>query len=443
MIITKKHLSRRTFLRGTFGTMVALPMLDAMVPALAGQAARAATPFRFGAIYLPNGVLPELWHPDAAGAGFEFKQVMKPLEALRSHVVAVSNMTAPPGSVHLGASAAFLNGVGPAGNEKATTSDAFGKIESKKTADQWIADVVAGDTPLRSVEMGTEDMGTAAGACDGFPCTFFNTLSWRDDTSPLPVGINPRVNFERMFGESGTNEQRLSRLRQKQSMLDSVLTETARLKRQLGPADNAILDSYLTNVRQVEQQLDRMEARQSNGVDADAPIGIPDTFDEHVKVSYDIMHVAFQADITRVFTFLLGHEASTRSYAHIGVPEAHHSISHHANDPEKVDKYAKIGLYHIVRMTEFLEKLKNTPEGDGNILDHSLVYWGSGMSNGNAHDRNNPPAVVVGGGNGRVKGDRHIAMNKEPVANLLVGMMEAAGSEVQTLGPSTGKVSLI
>jgi hypothetical protein len=369
---------------------------------------------------------------------------MKPMEEFRENVVTVSNQTAPAGSVHLGASAAFLNGVGPVGARDNFGGDAFGKIESKKTVDQWIADVTAGDTPLRSIEVGTEDMGTAAGACDGFPCTFFNTLSWRDDTSPLPVGINPRITFERLFGETGSTAERLSRLRQKQSMLDSVLAETNRLKTRLGPADNAILDSYLSNVRQVEQQLERMESRQASIVDtSDAPVGIPDTFDDHVKLSYDLMHLAFQADLTRTFTFLLGHEASTRNYAHIGVPEAHHSISHHANDPEKLDKYAKIALYHLVRIGEFLNQLKDTSDGQGgNLFQHTMLYFGSGMSNGNAHDRNNPPALLVGGANGKMKGNRHIVMNKEPVANLLVGMAQAAGSDITTLGPSTGVVSL-
>ena len=301
----------------------------------------------------------------------------------------------------------------------------------------------AGPTPLRNAALAPR-CTEPAGACDGFPCTFFNTLSWRDDTSPLPVAINPRVTFERLFGEAGTTAERLGRLRQKQSMLDSVLAETQRLQRRLGPADNAILDSYLTNVREVEQQLDRMEARQANIVDGgDAPIGIPDTFDDHVKVTYDLMALAFQADLTRVFTFLLGHEASTRSYAHIGVPEAHHSISHHANDPEKLDKYAKIALYHLVRMGEFLEKLQAMPDANGGtVFDNTLLYFGSGMSNGNAHDRNNPPALLVGGANGRMKGDRHLVMSKEPVSNLLVGMAQLAGSELSQLGPSTGTVDL-
>jgi hypothetical protein len=442
MIITKKHLSRRTFLRGALGTAIALPMLDAMVPALT---AAPSAPFRFGAIYLPNGVWPEFWHPEKAGKDFEFKQVMKPLEPFRDQVVTVSQMRAPFVSVHLGASACWLNGVGPGVNDKNQgTGDAYGKITSKKTIDQFIADKWAEDTPLRSIEVGTEDMGTAAGACDGFPCTFFNTLSWHDDKSPLPIGINPRVTFERMFGDAGTSQQRLAGLKTKQSMLDSVMQETAKLQQKVGPTDKAILDEYLTNVRRVEEQLDRMEARVASlpeGVDA--PVGIPEVFDDHMTVTYDIIHLAYQADISRVFTFLLGHEASTRSYAHIGVPEAHHSISHHGGDPEKLEKYAKIGTYHIAKMGEFLDKLKNTKDGDGNLLDHSLVYWGSGMSNGNAHDRQNVPAVLVGGANGRMEGNRHIVAPKDtPTANLLLGMAHVAGVEVDKMGPSTGKIEL-
>lgn len=444
MIITKKHLSRRTFLRGAFGATLALPMLDAMVPALTAQARTAAnTPFRFGTVYLPSGISNDVWHPDAAGTAFEFKPVMQPLEGFRSQLVTVSNLTAPWGeSVHLGASSAFLNGVGPVADREGT-GDAFGKIQSKKTLDQYIVDMVAGDTPLRSIEAGTEDMGTAVGACDGFPCTFFNALSWRDDTSPLPVGINPRVTFERMFGETGSTEQRQARLKEKQSLLDSVSAETSKLKTSLGAPDRAILDEYLSNIRDVEQQLDRMEKRLGTitGI-PEAPVGLPEAFDDHMGVTYNLMHLALQGDISRVFTFLIGHEPSDRSYAHIGIPGTHHSISHHGNDPEKLAQYAKIATYHMVKLAEFLEKLKSTPDGDGNLLDHSLIYFGSGMSNGNAHDRNNPPALLVGGAHGKLKGGRHVVAKKEPTANLLLAVANLYGAQIDKFGASTGRLDL-
>jgi hypothetical protein len=440
MIITKKHLSRRTFLRGALGTSVALPLLDAMAPALTAQSRTAAKPaFRFGAIYMPNGVYPQLWHPEKAGSDFEFKQIMAPLEPYRSHLVTMSKMKAPDGSVHMGASAAWLNGVGPT-----TKAGNYTAIESKKTIDQFIADAVAEDTPMRSLQVGTEDMGTAAGACDGFPCVFFNTISWRDDSSPLPVGINPRVTFERMFGETGTAAQRNERLKEKQSMLDSIAQETAKLQRELGPADNRILEEYLANVRDVEQQIARMEARAGSLVDAPgAPIGIPDTFDEHMTVTYDLMRLAFQGDISRVFTFMVGHEGSSRSYAHIGISEPHHPVTHHGDKPENIERYAKLTTYQIAKFAEFIGKLKATPDGDGTLLDRSVIYWGSGMSNGNAHDRNNPPAVVLGGANGKLKGNRHIAVeNKEPTANLLLAFADLAGAKVESIGQSTGRLAL-
>lgn len=445
MIITKKHLSRRTFLRGGVGAALALPLLDAMVPALTAQSrTAAASPLRFGVAYMPCGVFPDVWHPDTVGADFAFKPVMQPLEPFRSRLVTISGMQAPWGeSVHLGASSAFLNGVGPVGSRDAT-GDAFGRIESRKTLDQYIADAIAGDSPLRSIEVGTEDMGTATGACDGFPCTFFDALAWRDDTSPLPVSINPRVTFERLFGETGTPEQRAARLRERQSLLDSVTHETASLRRTLGAADRAIFDEYLTNIREVERQLDRMESRLNTITgQPDAPIGLPEAFDDHMTVTYELMRLAYQADISRVFTFMIGHEPTDRSYAHIGVPETHHSISHHGNDEEKMAKYAKIGTYQIIKFAEFLDKLQATPDGDGTLLDHSLLYWGSGMSNGNAHDRANPPAVLVGGASSGLKGNRHVqAKHEEPTANLLVTLAAMYGVEVENMGPSTGKLDL-
>jgi Protein of unknown function (DUF1552) len=445
MFVTKKHLDRRTFLRGAFGTAIALPLLDAMIPAATAQSLTAAGQrFRFGAIYMPNGVYPGMWHPEKAGKNFEFNKIMKPLEPHRDYLTTISQMKGPEGQknmggIHMGASAAFLNGTGPLGK-----NGEFNLIESKKSIDQYIADAIAGDTPLRSLELGTEDMGTAAGACDGYPCLFFNTMAWYDDDSPLPVSVNPQVTFERMFGDPGTPEQRLARLHTKQSMLDSVLGETKRLQHVIGAGDNALLDEYLTNIRRVEEQLQKMEARSSAIATATgAPIGIPEDFDQHMTVTYDLLHLAFQGDITRVFSFMLGHEASGRSYAHVGVKEPHHSTSHHKNTPESLDQYARIGAYHMVKLAEFADKLKATKDGDGTLLDSSIIYFGAGMSNGLLHDRHNVPAALLGRANGRLDGNRHIVAAKdEPTSNLLVAMADKLGAHVESIGVSTGCLSI-
>ena len=444
MIITRKHLSRRTFLRGT-GVAMALPFLEAMVPAApAGAQAAAGSPRRFGVVYMPCGVYPDVWHPDEAGRDFTFKQVMAPLQPFREQLVTISGMQAPWGeSVHVGASSAFLNGVGPVVDREAT-GDAFRQLQSKKTLDQYVADAIAGDTPLRSIEVGTEDMGTATGACDGFPCTYFDTLAWRTDTDPLPVSINPRVTFERMFGETGSREFRTARLRERQSLLDSVVEETARLRRELGTPDRAIFDEYLNNIREVELQLDRMESRLGTITgDVTAPLGLPEAFDDHMTVNFDLMRLAYQGDISRVFTFMIGHEPTDRSYAHIGISGTHHSISHHGDNAEKMEQYAKIGTYQVVKFAEFVGKLASTPDGDGSLLDHTLLYWGSGMSNGNAHDRSNPPAVLVGGAHGKLVGNRHVvAKEKEPTANLLIALAALYDVQLASVGESTGKLDL-
>ena len=238
---------------------------------------------------------------------------------------------------------------------------------------------------------------------------FFNTLSWLDDTSPLPVSINPQVTFERMYGDPGTPEQRLARMRRKQSMLDSVLEEASQLQKQIGARDNAILDEYLTNIRRVEKQLQKMEMRADVIAKApDGPVGIPEDFDEHMTVTYDLLHLAFQGDISRVFSFLTGHEASGRSYAFLGVKEPHHTTSHHKDTAETLDQYARINTYQAVKLAEFLGKLESTPDGDGTLLDSSLIYFGAGMSNGPVHDRHNVPAVLLGRAGGRLKGNRAI-----------------------------------
>lgn len=445
MFITKKHLDRRTFLRGAVGTAIALPLLDAMIPAATAQSLTAGGQrLRFGAIYMPNGIYPGTWHPEKVGKSFEFNRTMKPLEPFRDYLTTVSQMKAPDGGknnggIHMGASAAFLNGAGPQSN-----NGEFSVIRGKKSLDQYIADVIGGDTPLRSLEVGTEDMGTSAGACDGYPCVFFNTMAWYDDQSPLPVSVNPQSTFERMFGDPGTPEQRVARLRAKESMLDSVLEETSRLKRQIGANDNAILDEYLSNVRRVEEQLKKMESRSEVILSAkDGPVGIPEDFDTHMTVTYDLLHLAFQGDLTRVFSFMLGHEGSGRSYAHVGVKEPHHSTSHHKNTPESIDQYARITAYHTVKLGEFLAKLKATPDGDGTLLDSSLLYFGAGMSNGLLHDRHNVPAALIGRAGGRLEGNRHIEAKKdEPTSNLLLAMGDKMGVEIDSIGIATGRLSI-
>ncbi len=442
MFIAKKHLNRRTLLKGV-GAAIYLPLLDAMVPAATAQSATAAaTKLRFGSVYVPNGIYPADWHPDKVGKDFEFKRVMKPIESNKAYVTTISGLKSPEGrqdmgGIHMGASSAFLNGAGPL-----SENGNFNQLRSKKSLDQYIADVIAGDTPIRSLEVGTEDMGTSAGACDNYPCTFFNTMAWYDDESPLPVSISPQVTFERMFGDPGTAEQRLRRLQTKQSMLDSVLDESKRLEKMLGNGDRALLDEYLTNIRRIEDQIQRLSSR--SGVIANTeggPVGIPEDFDEHMTLTYDLMHLAWQGDMTRVFSFMTGHEATGRSYAHVGVNEPHHNVSHHKNTEESIDKYSRITSYQMTKFAAFVEKLRSTPEGDGNLLDSSLLYFGAGMSNGLLHDRHNVPALLVGRAGGRLEGNRHIKANEdEPTSNLLLGIADVMGAELDTIGIATNRL---
>jgi hypothetical protein len=439
MFITRKHLSRRSFLRGTLGVTVALPLLDAMVPSLTAQTRTAAKPqIRFGGIYLPNGVLPDRWHPDIVGPDFEFKPVMRPLEPFRNQLVTISGLTGAgtPGP-HLGCSAGWLNGVGAVGRQGQP-------ILSGKTLDQFIAERIGQETPLPSIEVGTEDMGTAIGACDGYACVYFNSLAFKTDTSPLPVEINPRVTFERMFGETGSPAQRLARLDQRRSMLDSVREEASRLSRQLGPRDQRLLADYLDNVREVERRIQQVLARSQQSVEVpSAPSVVPEALDEHVALTYDLMHLALRGDISRVFTFLLANEASNRGYSFIGVSESHHVCSHHGNEPVAMEKYTAIVAWHVVQFGNFVKKLAETPDGDGSLLDHTLLMFGSGMSNGNQHDRFTPPTLLVGGANGRSQGNKHVRVdNREPSANLLINVAEMFDLRLDKIGPSTGRIAL-
>jgi hypothetical protein len=444
MFITKKHLNRRTLLRGA-GVAISLPLLHAMVPAATAQSRTAAgEKLRFGTVYVPNGIYPADWHPDEVGKDFAFKRVMKPIEAHRDYVTTISRLKSPEGAqgmggIHMGASAAFLNGAGPL-----SENGNFNQLRSKKSVDQYIADAIAGDTPIRSLELGTEDMGTSAGACDNYPCLFFATMAWYDDESPLPVSINPQATFERMFGDPGTAEQRLRRLQTKQSMLDSILDESQRLERMLGAGDRALLDEYLTNIRRIEEQIQKLSTRSTVIANTEGgPVGIPENFDEHMSITYDLMHLAWQGDMTRVFSFMVGHEASGRSYAHVGVNEPHHNVSHHKNTEESIDKYSRITTYHMQKFAEFVAKLRATPDGDGNLLDSSLLYFGAGMSNGLEHDRHNVPALLVGRAGGRLEGNRHIQANvDEPTSNLLLGMADMLGAEIGSIGVATNRLLL-
>ncbi len=441
MFISRKRLSRRNFLAGA-GVTISLPLLDAMFPALSkAQDNLSASQFRFGGVYFPNGALPRDWQPKEAGRGFTFNRAMQSLEPFRDQLLTVSGLrhSGTPGP-HLGAVCGWMNGVGAA-------APVGQPIRSEKTLDQYIVDKYAGETPLPSIELGTEDMGTSIGACDGFSCLYFNSMSWRTESQPLPIEINPRLTFERMFGETGTTEQRLARLRHKGSLLDSVTEELSRLNNRLSASDSQRLSSYLDNVREVELRLQRVMNRTVES-DADvpaAPSGIPESFEEHMELTYDLMHLAYQGDISRVITFMTGHEASLRGYPHLGISQSHHSCSHHSNNLEEMEKYTSIVTWHTQQFANFVQKLKDTPDGDGSLLDHTLLFYGSGMGNGNVHDRNEPPTLIVGGANGRMagKGNQHIVADSEtPTANFLITLSEIADLDVEQIGPSTGKIAV-
>ena len=438
MIITKKHVGRRQFLRGAMGVAIGLPFLDAMVPALSAQMRTAANaPLRFGCVYVPNGTIPIEWECKGVGTEFELSPVLKALEPFRNQLVSVSGLfqTNPTGSAHMTASAMWLNGVRP--NPGDTLSAAT-------TVDQLIAAKIGQETPLPSREFGTEDMSTSIGNCDtGYSCLYFNALSWRTPTMPLPVEINPRVMFEQLFGDTGTTAQRLARFQQKRSMLDSVAEETARLQRQLGSQDRTRLGEYLDNIREVERRIQKAEQHTNTTLNVPAaPSGVPESFDEYVALLFDMQLIAYQADLTRVFTFLVGHEGSNRGYPQIGVPESHHYISHHGGHADIIAQHVKINQYHVSLFVKFLEKMRATPDGDGSLLDHSMILYGSGMSEGNNHDRRNLPLVIVGGANGKIKGGRHLQYPNTPMPNLLLTLADKAGVHVDKMGYSTGEIDL-
>jgi hypothetical protein len=438
MFITKMSLPRRTFLRG-MGVTLALPLLESMVPAFTATAKTAANPQRrFGVVFVPLGERPGYWTPKTVGENFEFNTILKPLEPFRDHLTIVSELCNPVDG-HAPTVAAWLSGSIP----KQTIAE---NVHIGVTIDQVIAKQIGQDTVFPSLELATEDFTGYIGGCDTqYACAYMNTLSWSTATTPLPMEINPRVTFERMFGRAGTSTQRLARMQTDRSILDSVKADVKDLEGGLGPRDRVRLNDYLENVREIEQRIQRAEKQATTDVPVpNAPVGVPESFEEHVALQFDLLALAYEANITKVFAFMMSRDASQRVYPDIGVIEPHHSMSHHGNNPDKLANLVKLNTYHVSLFAKFLEKLRSTPDGDGSLLDHSLIMYGSGMSESDTHSRLNLPVAIAGGGAGLVKGNRHVQAPKEtPLANLMLDFANKFGCEIEKFGTlSTGRMEV-
>ncbi len=439
--ITRKALPRRKLLRG-MGAAIALPLLDAMIPALTPLAKAAAMPkLRFGAVYFPNGAIMQQFTPKTFGEGFEFTPILKPLEAFQDQLVVVTNLTrSHPGSQvgdHAVSAAGFLTGVWP----KRTEAE---DVLANTTIDQVVAKQIGQESPLPSLELATEDFTGYVGGCSpGFSCAYMNTISWSSPTAPQPMETNPRAVFERLFGEAGTSTQRRARLDRETSILDSIAEDAKELQRGLIPRDRARLGDYLENIREIERRIQKTEDRSNTDADVpEAPIGTPDSFDEHVDLMFDLAAAAYEADVTRVFTFMMSRELSQRTYPEIGVTEQHHSVSHHQNNAAKMAQMVKINTYYIQFYARFLEKLRSIKEGDGSILDHSLLVYGAGMADSNGHATDPLPMVLAGGGVG--KGHRHVEVPvRTPIGDLWRNVAEKFGSPMEHFGDSAGKTDVL
>jgi hypothetical protein len=438
MFITKKHLPRRTFLRG-MGVSLALPLLDSMIPASTLLAQTAARPSsRLGFVYVPHGAIMDKWTPATEGAGFELTPILKPLEPFRDQLNVVSGLghsAADTTAVHSLSPTTWLSGVRP----KATQGvDAYAGV----TADQIAAQSIGQQTILPSMELATEDHSGLIGSCDrDYGCIYMNTLSWATPTTPLPMEINPRKVFERMFGQGGSVAERQARLAEDRSILDVISRDAASLQLQLGPSDRQMMTQYLDNIREIERRIQRAEGSQG---DQDLllptrPAGVPFDYQEHVRLMYDLMTLAYQANITRVISFMISREVSNRTYPQVGVTDGHHAVSHHQNREEKMEKNVRIQTFNVGEFGYFLDRLRSTPDGDGSLLDHATILYGSNMSNSNAHDHFPLPNIVVGGAAGRMQGGRHLRYpDHTPMTNLLVSMLDKAGVEQTSLGDSSG-----
>jgi Protein of unknown function (DUF1552) len=445
MIVTKKHLPRRTFLRGLMGTSIALPLLDSMIPALTAATKTAANPkTRLGFVYVPHGAVMDKWTPATEGAGFEFTPILKPLEPFRDRLLIVTGLAnkaaesqGDGGGDHARSAPSYLSGIHPLRTEGED-------VRAGTTIDQIAAQRIGQDTPLPSLELGIEDTGLV-GVCDvGYSCAYMNSISWRTPTQPLPMEINPRVVFERLFGDGSNAADRLSRKQEDRSILDSITGEVSHLETGLGTRDRSKISDYLDNIREIERRIQMAEKRASLNVNVpETPIGVPDSFDEHAKIMYELQVLAFQAEITRVSTFMVARDLSQRTFPQIGVPEPHHSVSHHGNNPATIAKLEKINNYHSTLFAFFLDKLRSTPDGDGNLLDHSMILYGSSMSNPNEHNHFPLPLLVAGGASGKLEGGRHLKFaERTPMSNLLLGLLEKAGIERDSLGDSTGMLTI-
>ena len=454
--ITKKHLSRRTLLRGA-GVTLALPLLDSMVPAQTPLARTAAVPkTRFTGIFVPHGAAPGWWVPEGGGPGepkaapgsknFEYPMIMKPLEAFRDQTTIVSGLWSksaepPPGQTGADhwVAAAFLCADKP---RKTTGSD----IYDGTTIDQMIAQKIGQDSLLPSLQLALEDPGANSSNCgEGYSCAYSNSISWASPTQPLPMELDPQVAFERLFGAGGSVEERMSRKEQDRSILDSITQSLVRFGRDLGAGDRARLDEYATHIRELERRLE-IAKKSSGQADTNgfiAPAGVPESFDEHVKLHFDLQALAFQADITRVSTVLYARDLTARSYPESGSPGGFHGLSHHAENPDTIAKYAKVNQYHVKCLAYFVEKLRNTRDGDGTLLDHSLILYGSNMGDSNQHLHYDVPYVLVGGASGQLKGNRHLNYPSKSVTsgNLLQSVLGMYGVNVDKIGDGTGPLA--
>ncbi len=438
MIITKKSLPRRTFLKGV-GATLALPLLDAMIPAATALEKTAAKPVpRLGFVFIPMGTDHSRWTPKDVGALGELSPILSPLAAVKEHLVVLTNLelkNSYPGT-HTTSNAGYLS----AAFAKHTESSDY-YLGTKIY--QHAAQVLGRDTPLRSLEMSMDLLQTVGQCNNGYACVYQNNLSWSSPTTPLPSEAHPRMVFERLFGEGGSFAERQAALRKKASLLDWVREDYARLKRKLGAADQGRVEGYLDSIREVERQIQSAESSsQDNPLpDLDRPTGVPAAYGDHARLMFDLQVLALQGDITRVITFQLARETSNRTYPELGVPDSHHPLSHHGNDPEKIERMSRINRFHVALFAEFLEKLQAVPDGDGTLLDHSVYLYGSGMGNPSTHDHDNLPILVAGGGACGLKGGRHISFETgTPLANLHMTLLERVGIHLDSFGDSNGRI---